>query len=119
MFRLMSSSIVTFAEPCREDEVRDLIPSTCMTASSSGSTTSCSMTSGAAPSHVTETEIVGESTSGNWLMPMRERATPPKTIVAAISIQARTGLRMQTSVMFIRGPPAGTGRSAPRRARSP
>ena len=49
--------------------------------------------------------MVGKSTSGNWLMPMREAATTPKTIVAAISIQAKTGFRMQTSVMFMRRAP--------------
>ena len=44
--------------------------------------------------------MVGKSTSGNWLMPIRVAATTPNTTVAAISIQARTGLRMQTSVRF-------------------
>ena len=57
--------------PCRAVEVMDLTPSTCITASSMGSTTSFSMTSGEAPSHVTEMLMVGKSTSGNWLMPMR------------------------------------------------
>jgi hypothetical protein len=42
--------------------------------------------------------MVGKSTSGNWLTPMREAATRPKTTVAAMSIQAKTGLRMQASV---------------------
>ena len=80
-------------------------PSTWTRASSSGSTTSFSMTSGAAPSQTTETEIVGKSTSGNWLMPMRVAATRPKTMVAAISIQARTGFLTQTSVRFMAGLP--------------
>jgi hypothetical protein len=85
----------------RELEVRLRMPSIWMRASSRGSTTSFSMTSGAAPSHTAETLMVGKSTSGNWLMPIRPPATMPKTIVAAMSIQARTGLRTQTSVRFM------------------
>ncbi len=42
--------------------------------------------------------MVGKSTSGNWLMPMRDTATRPKTMVAAISIQAKTGFLRQASV---------------------
>ncbi len=45
--------------------------------------------------------MVGKSTSGNWLMPMRVAATPPKRTVAAMSIQAKTGFLMQASVIFI------------------
>ena len=63
--------MVMLAEPMRELEVIVRSPSVWTRASSSGSTTSFSMTSGAAPSQTTETEIVGKSTSGNWLMPMR------------------------------------------------
>ena len=77
------------------------MPSIWMSASSSGSTTSFSMTSGAAPSQLAETLIVGKSTSGNWLMPIRPPATTPKTMVAAMSIQARTGFLTQASVRFI------------------
>src|SRR4029079_17541348 len=73
-------------------------PSTWVSASSRTSTTSFSITAGAAPSQSTLTEMVGKSTSGNWLTPMREAATRPKTTVAAMSIQAKTGLRMQASV---------------------
>jgi hypothetical protein len=57
--RRRSSSIVTLPLPWREFEVTDLTPSTCIAASSIGSTTSCSTTSGAAPSQLTETVIVG------------------------------------------------------------
>ena len=46
--------------------------------------------------------MVGKSTSGNWLMPMRDAATRPKRTVAAMSIQAKTGFWMQTSVMLHR-----------------
>jgi hypothetical protein len=44
--------------------------------------------------------MLGKSTSGNWLIPIREAATMPKTTVAAISIQARTGFLTQVSVRF-------------------
>jgi hypothetical protein len=99
--RERSSSTVTLPPPWRELEVTLRTPSTCMTASSIGSTTSCSTTSGAAPSHATLTLIVGKSTSGNCEMPMRDAATPPKTTVAAMIIQAKTGFLMQTSVIFM------------------
>ncbi len=78
-----------------------MTPSTCTSASSSGCRTSFSTTSGAAPSQLTETLMVGKSTSGIWLMPMREAATIPKRTVPAMSIQAKTGLLMQASVSFI------------------
>src|SRR5688500_18309651 len=99
--RERSSSTVTLPLPCRDVEVTLRTPSTCITASSRTSTMSCSMTSGAAPSQATPTLIVGKSTSGNWLIPMRVAATPPKTTVAIMIIQAKTGLRIQTSVIFI------------------
>ncbi len=66
-----SISTVMLHDPCRELEVSVRTPSTWMRASSRVSTTSFSMTSGAAPSQVAETLIVGKSTSGNWLMPIR------------------------------------------------
>ena len=47
------------------------------------------------------TEIVGKSTSGYWLMPMRVAATRPKTMVAAMSIHAKTGFLTQVSVRFM------------------
>jgi hypothetical protein len=62
---------------------------------------SFSTTSGAAPGQETDTEIVGKSTSGNWLMPIRDPATSPNRMVAAISIQARTGFLTQASVIFM------------------
>src|SRR5687767_4481035 len=99
--RARSSSTVTDPEPWRDDEVSERTPSTWTSASSRISMTSFSITSGAAPSQATFTEMVGKSTSGSWLMPMRLAATRPKTTVPAISIQARTGLRMQASVSFI------------------
>lgn len=96
--------MVTLPPPCLELEVTFFTPSTCISASSIGSMTSCSMTSGAAPSHATLTLIVGKSTSGNCEIPIRVAATPPKTIVAAMIIQAKTGFSMQTFVIFISGP---------------
>jgi hypothetical protein len=65
-----------------------------------GSTTSFSITSGAAPSQVTCTVMVGKSTSGNWLMPIRCPATKPNRTVANMIIHARTGFLMQMSVKF-------------------
>ena len=94
-------SRVMLAPPMRDEEVMVFTPSTWISASSRISTTSFSMTSGAAPSQVTETEMLGKSTSGNWLMPMREPATRPKTMVAAIIIQASTGFLTQISVIFM------------------
>ena len=99
--RESSISTVMLHEPWRELEVIVRMPSTWISVSSSGSTTSFSMTSGAAPSQVAETLIVGKSTSGNWLMPIRLPATTPKTMVAAMSIQARTGFLTQASVRFM------------------
>jgi hypothetical protein len=118
--RERSSSTVIDPLPWRDDDVIDLTPSTWTSASSRISMTSFSMISGAAPSQVTPTEIVGKSTSGNWLMPIREAATPPKTTVAAISIQAKTGFSIQASVSFIESLPnrRSKGRRAPRRSDS-
>ncbi len=99
--RESSISTVMLHEPCRALEVSVRTPSTWMRASSRVSTTSFSMTSGAAPSQVAETLMVGKSTSGNWLMPIRPPATTPKTTVAAMSIQARTGFLTQASVRFM------------------
>ncbi len=99
--RESSISTVMLHDPWRELEVRVRTPSTWMRASSSVSTISFSMTSGAAPSQDAETLIVGKSTSGNWLMPIRPPATRPKTTVAAMSIQARTGFLTQASVRFM------------------
>ncbi len=48
-----------------------VMPSTWASASSMISTTSASMDSGAAPSQFTCTVMLGKSTSGRWLMPMR------------------------------------------------
>ena len=99
---------MSVAPPCRADETIDCTPSTWTSASSNVSTISFSTTSGAAPSQFTETVIVGKSTSGNWLIPIREPATRPKITVEAISIHASTGRRMQISVRFIgrRFPPS-------------
>jgi hypothetical protein len=72
MSRLRSNSTTMLARPCRAVEDNPLIPSTAMMASSSGSMTSVSITSGAAPSSVTATLITGKSTSGFWLTPRRE-----------------------------------------------
>src|SRR5512136_1945236 len=99
--RESSTSTVMLQEPWRELEVSERMPSIWTRVSSSGSTTSFSMTSGAAPSQEAETLIVGKSTSGNWLMPIRPPATTPKTIVPAMSIQARTGFLTQASVRFM------------------
>ena len=112
-----SSSTEMLALPCRDEEVIDRTPSTWVTASSMSSTTSCSITSGAAPSQVTEMLMLGKSTSGIWLMPMRQAATPPNTMVAAIIIQANTGLRMQTSV-WAGAPLPATWTLAPSRSAS-
>jgi len=62
--RAMSSSTVIEPPPWREFEVMFLTPSTWTRASSRGSMTSFSTTSGAAPSHDTDTLMVGKSTSG-------------------------------------------------------
>jgi hypothetical protein len=103
--RERSSSTVIEQPPWREVEVIERTPSTCDSASSSGSAMSFSTTSGAAPSQATLTLMVGKSTSGNWLMPMRLMATAPKSTAPAISIQAKTGLRMQASVSIMTSPP--------------
>ena len=96
-----SSSTVIDPPPWRAVEVMDFTPSTWVIASSRGSTRSLSTASGEAPSQLTEMLIVGKSTSGNWLMPMRCAATRPKRMVAAINIHAKTGFLMQASVMLM------------------
>ena len=64
-------STVTLACPWRVEEDMSRMPWTLVMASSTMSTTSDSMTSGAAPSHVKDTDTTGKSTFGNWLTPMR------------------------------------------------
>src|SRR6185436_17536821 len=97
MLRFRSNSTMTVARPCLLVEEIDLTPSMVVTASSSGSMTSDSMTSGEAPSSVTCTLMTGKSTSGFWLTPRRAKPIPPKTIRPAISIQAKTWLRIEMS----------------------
>ncbi len=70
----------------------------------------CSSTdSGEAPGQESETVMVGLSTSGYWLTPMRVSATTPNSTVAAISIQAKTGFLIETSVMFTAPAPSAGG----------
>ena len=78
MFRDRSNSRVIEAPPERQLELIVLRPSTWTRASSRPSTTSFSTTSGAAPGQETLTEMVGKSTSGNWLMPIREAGDEPE-----------------------------------------
>src|SRR3990167_6130419 len=66
-------------------------------ASSTTSTTSVSITSGAAPSQFRRTLTTGKSTSGSRLMPIRCELKKPKNIKADMSIQAKTGLRIERS----------------------
>ena len=91
---------MTRAEPVLADDVIVSTPLTCDIASSMGLMSPVSTSSGDAPGQEMLTETVGLSTSGNWLMPIRETARIPKRIVPNIIIHARTGRRRQTSVMF-------------------
>ena len=79
MFRPRSNSSVRLAPPWRAVDDICWTPSTVEQASSSTSTTSVSMISGDAPSHVIETLTIGKSTSGFWLTPS-PRKTSPKPV---------------------------------------
>jgi hypothetical protein len=74
--RSISNSRVRLAEPWRTVDVISFTPSTVERASSSGSTTSVSMISGAAPSQLSLTLTIGKSTSGFWLMPSPRNTLP-------------------------------------------
>src|SRR5262249_53092342 len=82
-------------------ELTSRMPSTDMTACSTISTTSVSMTSGAAPVQVKFTETTGNSTSGNWLTPMLLKPMMPKTIRAVMNIQANKERLMDRSESVI------------------
>src|SRR6058998_141763 len=111
MLRFRSNSTTTFARPCLLVEEIVFTPSIVVTASSSGSMTSDSITSGEAPSRVTETLMTGKSTSGFWLTPRREKPMPPKMISAAISIQANTWFLIDRSErVTFRSPDSLAGR---------
>ena len=118
MSRSRSNSMVTSLRPWRLEEETSRIPSTVITASSITSATSVSITSGAAPSSVTLTLTTGKSTSGIWLTPRRMNEMPPKMMSAAISIQAKTGLRIEMSERFM-GPTPRWGRRRPGRRWEP
>src|SRR6185295_18555426 len=98
MSRPSSNSTVTVAESCLLTEEMSLIPSTVMHASSTTSTTSLSITSGAAPRNRRLTVTCGKSTSGILLTPRRVTPMPPNTSSAAMSIHAKTGFWMETSL---------------------
>jgi hypothetical protein len=87
--------------PTVETVVKVRKPSIDIIWSSRGSETVLSITSGAAPCKDMLTVTTGKSTSGIWLTPIREKPTPPKTIKAAINIQANTGLRIETSEILM------------------
>src|ERR1700733_7017847 len=70
-------------------------------ASSTGSKTWLSITSGAAPFRLNDTLTTGKSTSGSWLTPNLLKERRPKTMRAAISIHAKTGLRIESSERLI------------------
>ena len=73
------------------------MPSTVIRASSIGSMTSFSMTSGAAPSQDRRTLTTGESTSGFCDTPSRKNDKPPNSRRQSMIIQAKTGFLMATS----------------------
>ena len=97
MLRSMSNSSVIEACPCWICDVTLRTPCVDSTCSSILSTTSLSMISGAAPLHVVLMVSTGKSTSGCSLTPRRESPIAPKMISAAMSIQAKTGRRMERS----------------------
>src|SRR6185295_12272439 len=67
--------------------------------SSSGLVTLVSISSGDAPRRVVVTVITGNSTFGNWSMPMLLNENQPSTTRNKLMIVAKTGRLMQRSAM--------------------
>src|SRR5882724_5806222 len=67
--------------------------------SSSGLVTLVSISSGDAPRKVVVTVTMGNSTFGNWSMPMSRKENQPSTTRKRLSMSAKTGRLMQRSAM--------------------
>src|SRR5437667_7290863 len=67
--------------------------------SSSGLVTLVSISSGDAPRKVVVTVMMGNSTFGNWSMPMSRKENQPSTTRNRLSMSANTGRLMQRSAM--------------------
>ena len=82
---------VMFEPPRDEDDRISSMPGTVFRAPSIGSVTSDSISAGAAPELLVETEIVGRSIFGNRSTPSVKKLKPPTTVKNMTITVAKTG----------------------------
>src|SRR5205085_2628683 len=95
-----SKLIVMDERPVLEDERNSSMPVAVLTAPSSTSVTSVSISCGAAPVLVVVTETVGMSIFGKRSTPSVKKEKPPMTVNAKMITVAKTGRRTQISANF-------------------
>jgi hypothetical protein len=95
-----SKLMVIFERPVLELERNSSMPVAVLTAPSMTSVISVSISAGAAPGFVVETETVGISIFGKRSTPSVKKEKPPITVNARIITVAKTGRRTQISANF-------------------